>query len=469
MVTFALREDVTWADGEPLVAHDSTFAFQVASDPATPGYRHLVERTTTYYAIDDWQVRWVGRPGFVPPDYLLNFFVPLPRHQLEDRPPAELSYADETRRFPLGWGPFVVEEWEPGDHITLARNPHYFRAAEDLPHLEQIEFRFTTGAADLTARLLTGECDVGTHDADFEPFVPMLLEAEQEGLLKVIAVPGDTWEQIDFGITPASDYRRSDFFEDVRVRQAIALCIDRRAMVDEVTYGRGALLDSYLPPTHPLSPGSQLAPWDYNPAAGQALLEEVGWLDEDEDSVREASDVAGIRDGTRFKVTLMTPSGNAASQQVARIVRANLADCGIRADIEALSAWEFYADGPEGPFFGRRFDLAQTTRQFAGSPSCQHYMSFEIPEKGNWGGNNASGYSNLVYDAACRTALQALPGTLAYEQYHQQAQIIFSEELPAIPLFTWLRVTVTQAGVLDVLLDPTSPSELWNIEAFDVE
>jgi peptide/nickel transport system substrate-binding protein len=96
-------------------------------------------------------------------------------------------------------------------------------------------------------------------------------------------------------------------------------------------------------------------------------------------------------------------------------------------------------------------------------------MSFEIPEKGNWGGNNASGYSNLAYDAACRAALQALPGTLAYEQYHQQAQIIFSEELPAIPLFTWLRVTVTQAGVLDVLLDPTSPSELWNIEAFDVE
>ncbi|MDY7076252.1 MAG: ABC transporter substrate-binding protein, partial [Chloroflexota bacterium] len=167
-VTFALREDVTWADGEPLTADDSLFAFQVASDQATPGGRYLVERTARYRALDEWRVQWMGVPGFIDPTYFLNFFAPLPQHQLERRDPDELLLADETRRYPLGWGPFVVEEWVPGDRMILSLNPHYFRAAEGLPNLDRVVFRFTSGAPDVVARLLSGECDIGTHDADFE-------------------------------------------------------------------------------------------------------------------------------------------------------------------------------------------------------------------------------------------------------------------------------------------------------------
>ena len=468
-VTFVLREDVTWADGEPLTADDSAFAFHMASDPATPSSHYLIARTASYRSLDRWRVKWVGLPGFISPTYFLNFFVPLPRHQLEDRSPAELLQADETRRRPLGWGPFVVEEWVAGDHITLSPNPHYFRAAEGLPYLDQVVFKFASGESDMVARILSGECDVSTQDAGFRPFMPLLVQVEQHGLLEVISATSNGWEHIDFGIAPVSDYRQADFFGDVRVRQAIVQCIDRQAIVDEVTYGHSVVPDSYLPPVHPLYAGDRLVHWDYDPAAGRVLLEEVGWLDESGDGVREAHSVRSVRAGTPFEITLLIPSDSTVTQQTARIAKANLADCGIRVHVEVLFQWEFFADGPDGPLFGRQFDLAETTWWFDVIPSCGHYMSSEIPDKGRWYGDNPAGYSNPDYDAVCQAALQALPGTQQYEEYHKQAQVIFSEELPAIPLFMWLRVALARPGVLNFTLDSTAQSELWNIEMLDLQ
>ena len=468
-VAFTLREDVTWSDGEPVTADDSVFAFQMASDPVTPGSSYLAERTLRYHALGDFELKWVGIPGFISPTYFQHVFAPLPRHQLERRTPAELLRADETRRYPMGWGPFVVEEWVSGNHLTLSRNPYYFRAGEGLPYLDQIVFSFNSSAPEVVARLLSGECDVGTHDADLALSMPLLVQAEQRGLLKVISTPNNGWEHIDFGIDPGSDYRRPDFFENALVRQAIVQCIDRQAIVDEITYGRSIVPDSYLPPEHPLYAGDYLVHWGYSPSAGRALLEEAGWLDENEDGVREAHRIPGIFAGTPFEVALLVSSDSPASQHVARIVKAHLADCGIRINLDARPSWELFADGPDGPLFGRQFDMAETAWWFDVVPLCGHYLSDEIPDRDEWYGDNITGYSNPDYDAVCQAALQALPGTSAYKEYHKQAQIIFSEELPSVPLFMWLRIAVARSHVLNFTLDATSPSELWNIEALDVE
>jgi peptide/nickel transport system substrate-binding protein len=468
-VDFALREDVTWSDGEPLTADDSFFAFLVASDPATPGNRYLAQRTARYRLLDDFHVQWVGVPGFVSPTYFLNFFAPLPRHQLANLDPDELLQADETRRDPLGWGAFVVEEWDLGDHVTLVRNPHYFRAGEGLPHLDRVVFSFNSSAPEVVARLLSGECDVGTHDAGFELSMPLLVQAEQRDLLNVLSTPNNGWEHIDFGIVPVSDYQRPDFFGDVLVRQAIVQCIDRQAIVDEVTYGRSVVPDSYLPPGHPLYAGDYLVHWGYNPEAGRALLGEAGWLDENADGVREAQRIPGIPPGTLFEVSLLTSADNPTSQHVARIVKAHLADCGIRVELEMQPSWELFADGPDGALFGRQFDMAETAWWFDVVPLCGHYMSAEIPDQERGYGGNVTGYSNPDYDEICQAALQALPGTPGYREYHKQTQVIFSEELPAIPLFMWLRVAVARSHVRNFTLDATSRSELWNIETLDVE
>ncbi|HDQ73758.1 MAG TPA: peptide ABC transporter substrate-binding protein [Chloroflexi bacterium] len=467
--TFTLRDDVTWSDGELVTPEDSIFAFEVASDPKTPGRHYLVERTLRYRISGENQIQWVGAPGFIDSTYYLNFFAPLPRHQLEGREPEDLLRAMETRRDPLGWGPFVVDEWVAGDYIRLSRNPHYFRADEGLPKVEQVVFRFASGTPDVTARLLSGECDIGTHDANFELSMPLLIQAEQRGLLRMLSVPTTGWEHIDFGLETAFDYQRPDFFGNVNVRQAIIQCIDRQAIMDEVTYGRSVVPDSYLPPSHPLYAGVYLLHWGYNPEMGRALLEGAGWVDRNEDGVREAYRVPGVSPGTPFAINLLTSSDIPASQQVARIIKAYLADCGIRVNVDARPSWELFANGPEGPLFGRRFDMAKTAWWFGKIPLCGHYVSSEIPEPNQWLGANVSGYHNPEYDRVCQAALRALPGTPAYEEYHRQAQIIFSEELPAIPLFMWLRTAIIRPNVLNFTLDPASPSELWHIETLDID
>ncbi len=468
LATFTLREDVTWADGEPLTAYDSEFAFEVAADPATPGDKHLIERTERYRALDKWRVMWEGLPGFIDDTYYLNFFAPLPRHQLKGRDPADLPQAADTRRKPLGWGAFVVDEWVSDDHITLTPNPHYFRAAEGLPHLDRLVFKITAGAPEVTAGLLSGACDVGTQDANFDPFMPLLMRAEERDLLNVVSAPGSEGVFIDFGIDPVSDYRRADVFDDVRVRQAIAQCIDRQAIVDEVTYGRGVILDSYLPPSHLLYEREDIMRWGYDPFAARTLLEEVGWLDEDGDGVREAQRVEGVPSRTDFEVTLLTPSDDSQMQAAANIVAANLMDCGIRVDVTSRPAWELRAAGPAGPLFGRRFDMTAMTWPLEDTPPCERYLASEIPESGNWEGANITGYTNVDYERACQQALLALPGTSAYGEYHRQAQRIFSEDIPSLPLFTKLRVAVARQRVLNFTMDPTAESVLWHIERLDL-
>jgi peptide/nickel transport system substrate-binding protein len=470
-VSFILREDVTWSDGEPLTAYDSAFAYEIAVEPATGGYRELTERTANYYAQGDYRTKWIGVPGYFPPTYFLNFYPPLPKHQLEGRSPASLVYAKETRRSPLGWGPFVVDEWVAGEYIILSRNRNYFRADDELPLLDQVVFRFKVDASEVVAALIAGECDIGTYDTGFDALMPMLTQAEEEGLLRLVSTPGTRWEQLDLGITSVASYQRPDFFGDVRVRRAIAQCIDRWAIVDEVTYGRSIVPDTYLPPMHPLYPDEALTLWDYDPAAGQALLEEVGWLDEDDDGIREARNVEGILNNTPLEVTFLVPLSDEGTipQQVAPIIKTNLADCGIRVNVEPIQEWVFKADGPEGPFFGRQFDLAETTREFQVTPACENYLSSEIPDKGQWYGSNASGYSNPKYDQACQAALQTLPGTPGYEIHHREVLVMFSEELPGIPLFMRLRVAISRPRVVGFVLDATAPSELWNIEVLDID
>lgn len=467
-VTFALRDDVTWSDGEPLTADDSLFGFEVASDPATPGYRYLTERTAEYEAVDDLHTRWIGVPGFLDSAYMLHFFPPLPRHQLGGMPASDLPDYDGARRAPLGWGPFVLEEWVRGDHIVVSRNPSYFRADEELPRLDRVIFRFHADRSEVVAGLLTGSCDVGTHEADFGPRMPLLTALEEDGLLNVVSAPGNGITMLSFAVEAAARYEGSTFFADPRLRQAVALCVDRETLIDEITLGRSLSSDSYLPPSHPLHPGEALADHPYDPVAGRALLDDIGWRDEDGDGVRESHDIEGIPAGEALEATLLTCAESEHDQAVARMLRAQLADCGIRVTVDALPRWELFAAGPDGPLYGRRFEMAVTTWWLGDHPPCDWYAASEIPQSEAWQGMNITGYQTPAYDDACRAARRALPGTRHYERYHREAQLIFSRDLPALPLFASLRTALAHPRVEGLSMDPTSQSELWNLEELTV-
>jgi peptide/nickel transport system substrate-binding protein len=477
VVDFTMKPRV-WSDGTPVTADDSVYSFELASDPDTPTSKYAALRTASYEATGDLTTRWTGLPGFMDSTYFTNFWGPLPRHAWSGFTAAELLQAEESSRLPIGDGPFRIVEWRAGDSIYLERNEHYYRADEGLPYLDSVTYKFIPDTNQLIAQLLSGQCDIGTQDGMDTGQSPFLIEAEANGLLVPYFQTGTTYEHIDFGVN-SYDYGdavaqgqpgwRPDWFEDARVRQAMTMCTDRQSMVDNILYGRSEVIHTYIPSVHPLYP-DDLQEWPYDVDAANALLDEVGYVDSDGDGIREDPDT-----GTPFAITLGTTTGNAMRQQLTQIFKENMLDCGIDVELYYLPASEWFADGPDGVLFGRRYDLGEFAWLTGVEPSCQLYITEQIPgpvEEGHpngWGGQNNTGWSNADFDAQCSRALGSLPGTTDYEQGHLEAQRIFAQEVPIIPLFLRLKVAAARPEVRNFGVDPTQNSEMYNIFEIDLD
>ena len=501
--TFTIKEGVRWSDGTPLTAADSVFSYKIARDCQSEsgpcggfglvnqrGWDTL-QRTASYTALGERQVQWTGVPGFLDPDYRINFFIPLPADQLQGIAADELFTAEASARQPMGWGPYAIQEWVPGESIRLSWNPSYFRAGEGLPAFDTLVFRFAgqDPRANLEA-IQAGECDLLDQEASLafqEDGFQALLAAQEAGRLAARIQTGTVWEHADFGIRPASyddgnqlGVDRPDFFGDVRTRQALAQCIDRQRIVDEVLFGLSAVPDSYLPPGHPLL-NPDVARYPFDPAAGAALLDQVGWLDGDGNPAtpRVALGVPNVVDGTPLQFTYRTTPAS-QRQRAAEILKDSLAQCGVALELVTSPAEELYAAGPQGPVFGRQFDLAQLAWSTGVHPSCNLWLTSEIPGDPNvvdengvtrfplgWGGQNASGYSSPAYDRACLGALDPLPGQPGYEESHRETQAIFAQDLPVVPLYWRVKAAATRPDFCGFELDAAAHSELWNLEAFD--
>lgn len=473
--TFTLLPGLTWSDGEPLTADDSLFSYEVAQEAVLPpqlrtGKQGLVPsrsldplaRTAVYSALDEQTVEWIGVPGYLDPNYRSNFFIPLPRHLLQDLSSYELLHADASARLPVGWGPYVLVEWTPGEQIVAERNPNYLRAGEELPYFDQVIFRFVPGDPErYLDDLGSGDCDLVAQQALHADYAAYQARADA-GELLLHTVPGLIWEHLDFGINPVPAYSlRGDYFEDARVRQAAAYCLDREALASAVAPGT-TIPDAYIPPQHPLYEKAGLATYTFNPEQGIALLREAGWQDINADGVVEAQGVPNVANGARLSVSLaVTPGRQAVAEQIA----SDLGRCGFQVTVEPVEPDLFFAVEDNGPIFGRRFDLAAFAWLSDAQPPCHLYLRREIPTLStHWQGFNVSGFDNEAYDAACLQALASAPGMAPYEEGHLEALRIFNEELPAVPLYQHLRAALSGLDLVGLELNATAQSELWNVE-----
>ena len=483
VVTYRLLAGLTWSDGASLSSDDSVYSFELASDPATPVVKTAVQQTESYKALDATTVQWTSKPGLVTTHFEDYFWSPLPRHAWGSTSAADLQTSPESNEQPLGWGPYKIDEWVSGDHIRLVKNPNYFRVGEGLPKFDVLVFRFLGDQADTNlAALLTGECDIVDQTALLEDQLQTVRQLNNEKKLTAYIGLGPEWEHIDFGITPASydngysvaSGDRPNFFGDVRVRQAFAYCSDRQSIVQQVFFNQSVVANGYLPPDHPLYATDQTT-YAYDPTKGEALLDQVGWRDTDNnpDTPRVAVGVSGIPDGTKLEVNYVTTSAS-ERKQVATILSNSLAGCGVKVDVSYLSADQLYAAGPSGVLFGRQFDLAEYAWDIGSQPPCFLYTSSEIPNAANsWGGTryggvNATGYSNPAYDAACNAAQQSGLDEATYTAKQKEVQQILATDVPEIPLFFQIKVAVARPDLCGMSLDVSSRSEFWNLEAFDV-
>lgn len=477
VVTFIMLEGLMWSDGEPLTANDSVYSFGLASDEETPVSKFLIDRTQTYEAADEQTIQWWGKPGFIDPDYFTNFWMPLPEHTWSQFTPAQLLQEEISSRLPMGWGPYIMDEWEPGQSLHLIKNLNYFRAGSDLPNFDELTFLITPDPNAALTALLDGTCDVLDPSIRLDGQVGLLQQMQSEGQAKLLTAQTMTMEWLGFGIAPASyddgfdateSGDRPDFFADPRTRQAIALCLDRQKVVDTVLFGLSQVPNSYVPSDHPLYNGN-IQTYEFNPASGNQLLEQAGWLDHDNDpsTPRQAARVPNVRPDTPLVLNYLTTSAT-QRHQVTDIFTESLGQCGIGLNPIFYSAVDFYTQGPEGPLFGRQFDLAEYAIGVNSlEPQCSWFTTAQIPTAENqWVGTNVSGYQNPDFDAACRQTLQSVSTDPEYAS-HQEAQAIFATDLPSIPLYLRLKVAAARPDFCGFTLDPSSSSALADIEIFD--
>ncbi|HEX5807678.1 MAG TPA: ABC transporter substrate-binding protein [Anaerolineales bacterium] len=475
VATFTMLEGLMWSDGTPLTSADSIYSFGLASDNLTPGSKYLVDRTETYEAADEYTIQWWGKPGFIDPDYYTNFWMPLPQHAWSEFPADQLLQVDVSSKFPLGWGPYIIDEWEPGKSLHLVKNLNYFRAASGLPRFDELNFLIFPDADAAVSALVDGTCDVLDPSVRLDSQVGLLQQMQLDNRADLLTAKTMVMEWMALGITHVSydngfDVRqdRPDFFGDKRTRQAVAICLDRQRVVDTVLFGLSEVPDSYLASDHPLH-NANIQTYEFNPASGNQILEDVGWLDHDNDpaTIRRSLGVTNVPNDTPLLLNYYTSSAT-QRHQVAEIFTQSLAECGIGLNVVFSNAPDFYAQGPIGPLFGRQFDLAEYAMGVNSlEPQCSWFTSSQIPGEANrWVGTNVSGYKNPVFDAACQKALQTVSTDPEYA-FHQEAQSVFAADIPSIPLYLRLRIAATRADFCGFSLDPSSSSALADIEAFD--
>jgi ABC-type transport system substrate-binding protein len=225
-------------------------------------------------------------------------------------------------RNPIGTGPFMLESWESGDSITMKRFEDYWG---EKPPFETLVYRWATESATRLLELQAGTVDMITNVG---PDDIATVEADSNLVLIPVANPNTLYLAMTNTFTP---------FDDVRVRQAVAMGIDRQRIIDTF-FPAGSEVASHFTPCS-LPNGCQGEPWyDFDPEAGRALLAEAGFPDGFTTSIFYRDVVRGY-----------LPEVSSVAVEFQTQLRDNL---GIEAEVVVMESGEFIAESQAGNLDG---------------------------------------------------------------------------------------------------------------------
>jgi peptide/nickel transport system substrate-binding protein len=309
VLTFHLRDDVSWSDGVPVTADDVRFTWQAqTSEQVGWPSAYLKESIRDVEVVDPQTVRFHFLHAY--PNQLLDTnegFI-LPRHAWSQLPFSKWAESGDWFRDHLVVdGPFTLERWKPQEEVVLRANPGYF--ASGRPLLRQVVFRVVPDEAARLQELLGGAA----------------------GLVE--AVPPDRADEVarargrQLDVVWARRYTaivwntRRPPLDDPAVRRALTMAIDRTALVEAIWRGRARVGDSPVLTSvwaHP----KDLHPWPYDPAAAKQLLESRGFADADDDGVLD-------RDGKPLRIELSTTTGNQLRRDALVLIQDQLKRAGV--------------------------------------------------------------------------------------------------------------------------------------------
>ncbi len=414
-VTFKLRES-KWSDGSPLTAHDFVYSWKRGMDPATASeYAWIWEYTNIVGAFDAVNGASLDEVGvtalddqtlevklITPTDYivsLLSFYHFLPTKQSAVEAGADGAWAKDPA-VAVSNGPFKLTSYKIGEGLTLVKNENYWNAAE--VKIDRIEGKFIDEQATAYQAYQAGELH----------FLPDVPPAEVATLIA---------ESSEFYVFPLLGTYYYNFnmdlpmFQDVRVRKALNLAIDRELIVE--TLGAGQV------------PAAGFVPPGFLDHEGNDFFEKSGTygIATDDSKVAEAQALlaeAGFPGGAGFpEFTIMYNTG-AGHQQVAELVQEMLkTNLGITTKLENQEWAVFQDTRKEGDYEVARGGWLTDFMDPMG------LLAIFTTENAY----NDPNYSNAEYDALLSTAAKTR-GAEHFEALYAAQEILMSE-LPIIPVY----------------------------------
>lgn len=405
-LSYHLRSDVLWSDGEPFSSRDVVLSYELYTDPevASPRASNFAD-VDSVYAPDDSTVvfEFSGRSR----DQVFNTtYSLLPAHIVAGLDPAQVRQWP-INRAPVTLGPFRVREWVAGDRVVMERNPHYYG---EPAWLDEVVFKVVPDESSRLLQLANGEVDM----VEQIPYPEISTITERNPQVRLYTLDGRNTGYIAYNT-------RREPFGDARIRNAISYAIDRRAIIDGLMYGHAAPIASPIPPLLGWAHHEGLVPHRQDLERSRRLLEEAGWVDGDGDGIRE-------KDGRPFTLELKTRTGDPVREYGAVIIQRNLREVGIEATnrlMELGTVLEQVRDGDFDLYLG----------MFRARLSVDPTNTF-----GTGGSFNHGGYSNPEVDSLIAAGLAELDRDLARPIW-QQVQEILHDEQPWSLLYLQLPVT----------------------------
>lgn len=272
-VTYKLRTDIKWSDGTPITADDYAWTYQQATkkenawpavgpdviyDPTQPR-----DSAIESYTAPDSTTIVVKLHGLV--FNMLeatNVIQPLPRHIWENKDWNDPTKNPEINHPTVVSGPWQLKEWVPNSHLTVTANPN--STLWPVPYLDSVTYTVIPDSNIAFQKLKNGELDFySTSEQD---------EKAAESLANYSTykwVTGRSWDYVGINF-------RKPYLQDVHLRQALMLAMDRQSIIDNVLYGLGIIqytdvsqVSSYYNPN--------VNKWSYDPAKAKQVLKDAGY------------------------------------------------------------------------------------------------------------------------------------------------------------------------------------------------
>ena len=417
--TFSLRPGLKWSDGQPLDARDVDFSWRTWTNKAvivtsTTGFDHI---KSTTISPDHLSITFHLTSPYAPfVSVWADQVMPLPAHILSSVAPKALNSSKQIFAPTVSSGPFKLSDRKSGDHITVVRNPDYFRPG--MPYLDRIVFRIIPDQVALTNALRAHEIDCAWY-----------LDIAQVNALRAVSgytfLPAEA-PNIEQGLLNL----KNPILQDVRVRQALEYGLDRFSMVKDVWHGTAVPLASdQTPASWAYDPA--VKPYPFDPKKAAALLDAAGW--------KLGSDGRRHKGGKTLTLRWSTTARNQWRAQDEIIALQDYQNLGIDLRIVNYDSSAYFGDIlPNG-----KFDIGEWENGQLPDPDtsiASYFGGHQLPPKGsNWGH-----YVNPQYDALIAQE-ERITGQARRKAIFARMQQIMNRDMPSLWLY-----------------DPPVPSEYRN-------